>query len=123
MSDSVVEHYDGEVSITPEELESKIIDYIKIFAALMLLTLVTFAWPVFVDLDMYNLFVIQFLLAGLKAFFIVAFYMHLKEAPKLTKTIVMCAVAALLTFFFIVGIDSNMDDSSRDLFQHKTVSH
>jgi len=117
-----VEKYTGEVSITPEELENKIIDYVKIFSALMLLTLITFAWPVFVDLDMYNLFVVQFLLAGLKAYFIVAFYMHLKAAPKLIKTIVMCAVAALLTFFFIVGIDSNMDDSPRDLFQtHKTT--
>ena len=110
--------------ITEEELQSSIIAYIKIFATLILLTLITFAWPVFIDLDIFNIFVIQFLLAVTKAFFIVAFLMHLKAAPQVIKTIVMCAVAALITFFFIVGIDSNMDDSPRDLFQqHKMTEH
>jgi len=110
--------------ITEQELEDSIVSYIKIFATLILLTLITFAWPVFIDLDIFNIFVVQFLLATTKAYFIVAFLMHLKAAPKVIKTIVMCAVAALLTFFFIVGIDSNMDDSPRDLFhQHKITEH
>jgi caa(3)-type oxidase subunit IV len=110
--------------ITEQELQDSIISYIKIFATLILLTLITFAWPVFIDLDIFNIFVIQFLLALGKAYFIVAYLMHLKAAPKLIKTIVMCAVSALLTFFFIVGIDSNMDHSPRDLFQtHKMNEH
>jgi len=110
--------------ITEQELQDSIISYIKIFATLILLTLITFAWPVFIDLDIFNIFVIQFILALGKIYFIVAFLMHLKESPKVIKTIVMCAVGALLTFFFIVGIDSNMDDNPRDLFQtHKTSEH
>jgi len=110
--------------MTQEQLQVAITNYIKIFAALILLTLITFAWPVFIDLDIHNIVVVQLLLAAGKAFFIVAFFMHLKNAPKLTKTVVMCAVAALLTFFFIVGIDSNMDDNPRDLFQtHKISEH
>ncbi len=113
-----------QAQITEQELQDGIIKYIKIFAALILLTLITFAWPVFIDLDIFNIFVIQFLLALSKAFLIVAFLMHLKDSPMLIKTVVMCAVAALITFFFIVGIDSNMDDSPRDLFQiHKTTEH
>jgi len=110
--------------ITEQELQEGVVKYIKIFAALILLTLITFAWPVFVDLDITNIFVVQFLLALGKAFFIVAFLMHLKDSPMVIKTVVMCAVAALLTFFFIVGIDSNMDDNPRDLFQsHKMTEH
>jgi len=113
-----------QAQITEEELQEGVIKYIKIFATLILLTLITFAWPVFIDLDIFNIFVIQFLLAVSKAFFIVAFLMHLKDSPQLIKTIVMCAVSALITFFFIVGIDSNMDDNPRDLFQsHKTTEH
>ena len=49
--------------------------------------------------------------------------MHLKGATKLTKTIVMCAAGALITFFFIVGIDSQMDDNPRDLFQTEKIAH
>ena len=109
--------------ITEQELHDSIASYIKIFATLILLTLITFAWPVFIDLNIFNIFVIQFLLALGKAYFIVAFLMHLKAAPKVIKTIVMCAVAALLTFFFIVGIDSNMDDSPNDMFQTHTPVH
>jgi caa(3)-type oxidase subunit IV len=110
--------------MTQLELENKITDYVKIFSALILLTLITFAWPVFIDLDIHNIVIVQLLLAVSKAFFIVAFFMHLKNAPKLTKTVVMCAVSALIIFFFIVGIDSNMDDNPRDLFQtHKISEH
>lgn len=110
--------------ITEEELQESVIVYIKIFAGLILLTIITFAWPVFIDLDIQNLFVVQFLLAVGKAYFIVAFLMHLKDSPTLIKTIVLCAVSALLVFFFLVGIDSNMDDNPRDLFQtHKINEH
>lgn len=108
--------------ITEQELQDSVIIYIKIFASLMLLTLITFAWPVFIRLDIFNIFAIQFLLAMTKAYFIVAFLMHLKAAPQLIKTIVMCAIGALLVFFFIVGIDSNMDDNPRDLFQTQTIN-
>jgi caa(3)-type oxidase subunit IV len=108
--------------LSEEELEVSIITYVKIFSILIGLTLLTFALPVFLTLEMRGLFVTQFIVASAKAYFILAFFMHLKGATNLTKTIVMCAAGALITFFFIVGIDSQMDDSPRDLFQtHKTT--
>jgi caa(3)-type oxidase subunit IV len=99
------------------ELNKHMAKYAKIFTLLILLTMVTFIQPLFITFGIEGVFVAQMLIATAKAYLIVAFYMHLKESPVLTQTIVLCAAAALATFLIIVGIDSNMDDNPRDMFQ------
>ena len=105
------------------QLNKHILKYAQVFTILLLLTMLTFIQPLFITFGIKGVFVSQMIIASIKAFFILSFFMHLKDSTSLTKIIVMCTAAILAVFFIIVGIDSNMDDSPRDMFQTHKITH
>ena len=108
--------------ITKEEYIAQYIMYGKILCFLLLLTGVTFLQPLFIPKEIEGLLFLQFLIAGVKAFLIISYYMHLKYESQLFKSTVYFTGGILLIFFIIVGIDSNMDDSPLDLFQTTQIT-
>lgn len=109
---------------TNEMFTSYFIMYAKILAFLIILTGITFVQPLFIPKDIEGTLFLQLSISTIKAFLILAYYMHLKYESTLFKGIVYFTGSILLIFFILVGIDSNMDDNSEDMFQQPTsMSH
>lgn len=107
---------------TESDFNEQIITYGKILALLLFLTAVTFLQPLFIPQAISGTLFLQLVLASIKGFLIVAYYMHLKSASDTIKGTVYFTMLILGVIFVLVGIDSNMDDSTLDMFQ-ATVSH
>lgn len=88
--------------------------YIKIFVTLLFLTFVTVGASRF-DFGEWNT-VIAFAIATVKAFLVLAYFMHLKYDNKLNRAAILCAVFFLIVLFFFV----RMDDLTR-VIQHSAL--
>lgn len=71
--------------------------YLSIFAALMVLTVIT-VWAAFHDWGKFNV-LIALGIAGVKATLVILFFMHVKYSSKLTQMIVVTGL-----FFFLIMI-------------------
>ncbi len=87
--------------------------YYKVLIALLVLTTITFSVPLAIPAQ--YAFSAQMLIAAIKAWIILMYYMHLK-GEKLIGWTVMFAVFIVVFFFTIVIIDVNN-------FQFADVSH
>ena|SRR5665648_107158 len=76
--------------------------YYKILIGLLLLTTVTFIQPHMFMTG--STFMAQMAIAVVKAWLIVMYYMHLK-GEKLIGAMILFALALVLVFFIIIGID------------------
>lgn len=108
---------------TEKDFNEQAFVYGKILAFLLFLTGVTFLQPLFMSQALEGTLFLQLVLACIKGFLIVAYYMHLKTASETIKWTVYFTVFILGIIFVIMGIDSNMDDSALDMFQAVTTSH
>jgi cytochrome c oxidase subunit 4 len=77
--------------------------YYTIFAALMVLTIVTVA-VTYVHLDRFNL-AVALAIAVTKAMLVILFFMHVKYSPKLIKVTVGCSFFFLFIMFVITMSD------------------
>lgn len=91
--------------------------YLKIFLALLALTILTFVQPFLISSNLYATVIVQMFLAIIKTVLIVAYYMHLKYESKLFKMIVLVAVVTLGIFFVITASDAIFRNESFDLFR------
>ena len=91
--------------------------YFKIFIALVILTLLTFAQPYIIGKELHQTVSIQMFLAILKSVLIVGYYMHLKYESRLFKVIVLVALVTLSIFFIITATDAIFRNETFDLFQ------
>jgi cytochrome c oxidase subunit 4 len=82
------------------EVEKK--GYINVLIGLLVLTVITFALPYMFETSAN--FLAQMLVAVLKAWLIVIYYMHLK-GDVLIGTMAWFTLALVVVFFIIVGID------------------
>ena len=88
--------------------------YIKVFSALLVLTVITVGASRF-DFGEGNT-IIAFAIATVKAFLVLAYFMHLKYDNKLNRAAIACAVFFLIVLYFFV----RMDDVTRVL-QHSIL--
>ena len=88
--------------------------YIKVFVTLLILTVITVAASRF-DFGEWNT-VIAFAIATVKAFLVLAYFMHLKYDNKLNRAAILCALFFLIVLFFFV----RMDDLTR-VIQHSAL--
>ena len=77
--------------------------YINIFITLLVLTVVTVAASRF-DFGEWNT-VIAFAIATVKAFLVLAYFMHLKYDNMLNRVSILCAVFFLVVLYFFCKID------------------
>jgi caa(3)-type oxidase subunit IV len=78
--------------------------YYKVLIALLLLTTITFCVPYFVPMQL--AFTGQMIVATIKAWIILMYYMHLK-GEKLIGWTVIFAVLVVVFFFSVVIVDVN----------------
>ncbi|PLY06098.1 MAG: hypothetical protein C0625_10735 [Arcobacter sp.] len=90
--------------------------YLKIFFALLALTLLTFLQPYIINESLHSTVSIQMFIALVKTFLIVAYYMHLKYETVLFKMIVLVAVVTLCIFFIITATDAIFRNETFDMF-------
>lgn len=86
--------------------------YIQIFIAIAILTAISILQPLLIHTTMRELMPFQLVLAFIKTFLIIVFYMHLKYENKATKWILI-AVILTLAYVFIVSI---YDTYARETF-------
>lgn len=79
--------------------------YNKVLAGLLLLTAVTFIQPSWLPLGPEGNAFAQLVIAFFKGGLVAAYYMHLRHETDYLKGYVALALAILLIFFVIVGID------------------
>lgn len=91
--------------------------YLKVFLALLGLTILTFLQPYIISSDLYITVSMQMFLAIIKTTLIVAYYMHLKYESILFKLIVLVAVVTLSIFFIITATDAIFRNESFDMFK------
>jgi len=101
--------------VAREEMNANM--YLKVFLALLALTLLTFLQPFIININLHTTVSIQIFLAVIKTILIVAYYMHLKYESKLFKGIVLMAVLTLVIFFVITATDAIFRNESFDLFK------
>lgn len=90
--------------------------YLKIFFALVALTVLTFLQPFLIGNTLSTTVSMQMFIAVIKAIIIVAYYMHLKYESTLFKAIVFMAVITLIIFFVITATDAIFRNESFDFF-------
>jgi len=91
--------------------------YLKIFIALILLTLLTFAQPYIISGSISQTVIMQLFIATIKAVLIGSYYMHLKYEAPLFRYIVLMALVTLTIFFVITATDAIFRNETFDLFQ------
>jgi len=91
--------------------------YLKIFIALILLTLLTFAQPYILSGSISQTVIMQLFIATIKAVLICSYYMHLKYEAPLFRYIVLMALVTLTIFFVITATDAIFRNETFDLFQ------
>ena len=79
--------------------------YLNIFYLLLALTVLTIAQPYVMNLTTSFQVSVQLLIAFLKAFLIVAYYMHVKFEGKLLKAFIYFSIAIMITIAVLVMID------------------
>ena len=85
-----------------EHNHTSTLGYLAVFAALLVLTGLTWYTAVFWDLPGYGNILLALAIACLKANLVLYFFMHLRESPRIVKVAGVtgfCFVAILLAFF------------------------
>jgi len=77
--------------------------YLKVYGALVILTILTVA-VAHINLGMFNTFV-ALLIATVKVFLVMAFFMHLKAEGKLNRVTIGSAFLFALIFYFLTASD------------------
>ena len=91
--------------------------YLKIFVALIGLTLLTFLQPHIISGTISETVIMQLFIATIKAVLIGSYYMHLKYEAPLFRWIVAFALVTLAIFFIITATDAVFRNETYDLFQ------
>ena len=91
--------------------------YLKIFFALIILTLLTFSQPYIISGSISQTVIMQLFIATIKAVLIGSYYMHLKYEAPLFRYIVLMALVTLTIFFVITATDAVFRNETFDLFQ------
>lgn len=91
--------------------------YLKIFIALILLTVLTFLQPYIISGSISDVVAVQLFIASIKATLIGSYYMHLKYESALFRYIVLMALVVLAIFFIITASDAIFRNESFDLFK------
>ena len=90
--------------LTDDHAHTSVTGYLKVFAALMVLTIVT----VLVSRISFGLFwdaAISVTIACTKASLVLYYFMHLRESPKIISTIAVGSIAWLLILFLFTIAD------------------
>ncbi len=90
--------------------------FIKVFFALIGLTVLTLLQPYLMHQDLNNTIAIQMFISVIKTFLIGAFYMHLKYEHPLYRWIVLIALVTLTIFFVITSFDAIFRNEINDFF-------
>lgn len=91
--------------------------YLKIFLALIALTVLTFLQPHIISGTISDTVIMQLFIATIKAVLIGSYYMHLKYEAPLFRYIVLFALVTLTIFFVITATDAVFRNETYDLFQ------
>jgi len=91
--------------------------YLKIFVALIGLTILTFLQPHIISGTISETVIMQLFIATIKAVLIGSYYMHLKYEAPLFRWIVVFALVTLAIFFVITATDAVFRNETYDLFQ------
>jgi cytochrome c oxidase subunit 4 len=97
-----------------QPIESK--TYISVFFLLISLTALTLLQPMIIDLGLGSTLIVQMGLATMKAFLIVAYYMHIKSESKLLKTLIYSSLVVLVVIYVIMSIDTYYRYTPNDAF-------
>lgn len=90
--------------------------FIKVFFALIALTILTLLQPYLMHQDLSNTIGIQMFISVIKTFLIGAYYMHLKYEQPLFRWIVLIALITLTIFFVITSFDAIYRNDINDFF-------
>lgn len=90
--------------------------FIKVFMALIALTIITISQPYLFPSELAQTVSIQMFISVIKAFLIGAYYMHLKYESPLFRYIVAVALATLAIFFIILAFDAIYRNEAFDYF-------
>ncbi len=90
--------------------------YINIFLLLIVLTILTLSQPAILHLELAPTLYIQMSIAFVKAFLIIAYYMHIKESPKLFQKIIYTSFLLLAVLYTLMAIDTYARYVSTDFF-------
>jgi|GEM_PF-915044 len=90
--------------------------YVSVFFLLIVLTALTLLQPMLIDLALAPTLIVQMGLATVKAFLIVAYYMHIKSESKLLKTLIYSSLVVLVIIYVIMAIDTYYRYTPHDVF-------
>ena len=90
--------------------------FIKVFFALLALTIITIAQPYLMSTEVSQTVSIQLFISVIKTVLIGAYYMHLKYESPLFRYIVLVAVITLSIFFIITAFDAVYRNETYDFF-------
>lgn len=90
--------------------------YITVFALLVCLTVLTLLQPMLMKLPLASALSIQMGIAFMKAFLIVAYYMHIKSNTPLFRVLIYGSLAILGVIYIIMAIDTYYRYTPNDLF-------
>ncbi len=91
--------------------------YITVFTLLVCLTVLTLLQPMLMKLPLASALSIQLGIAFMKAFLIVAYYMHIKSNTPLFRVLIYGSLAILGVIYIIMAIDTYYRYTPNDLFQ------
>ncbi len=90
--------------------------YVNVLLLLLVLTAITLMQPSLIPLGSGSQLSVQMIIALFKALLIVGYYMHLKDAPKLFKNIVVFAIFCLLVVVLLFAFDTYFRFFEADIF-------
>lgn len=90
--------------------------YITVFMLLATLTALTLIQPLVLKLALASTLTIQLGIAFMKAFLIVAYYMHIKSNAPLFRILIYGSLAILGVVYIIMAIDTYYRYTPNDLF-------
>ena len=91
--------------------------YIKVFLAILVVTVFTFLQPFILGETLVQKVSIQMFLAIVKSTLIIVYYMHLKYESRILKLFVYFTILVLCLLFIIISSDVIFRDEIFDLFQ------
>ena len=91
--------------------------YLTVFALLIGLTVLTLVQPLVLKLALASTLSIQLGIAFMKAFLIVAYYMHIKSNTPLFRVLIYGSLAILGVIYIIMAIDTYYRYTPNDIFQ------
>lgn len=97
--------------------EIKQSSYINIFLLLIVLTVLTLSQPAFIHMDLAPTLYLQMGIAFVKAFLIIAYYMHIKGAPSVFQKMIYTSFVLLAVLYTLMAIDTYHRYVATDFFE------